>query len=703
MRFKDLKMRTKILSGFFIVILITIVVGIIGVIGLNSVGSSFREVSQVRMKSADNLSGIEASLSQLQQGYIRLLDNKLTREDRLDILDQISQNREEYTNYMNEFSKIEMQDREQVLYDKMISNLAKWKEINVQKVEKLHEELLEIDILNPIALNRDLELFMKDHYAVQVKASDAIQTMQVFDGGEDATACNFGKWMPTFNTSNSTINSNMNAMRTDHSNFHEAIRDIKSSIRRGNQQQALRIYEERMIPSADKVFTYFAVINSEAQRAVSLFDEMSTVISEESVAAMENFMIDYENFKELNSELANNEVEKGDNLIARSNSMVFSGLIIGIILALILGFAITRMVTVGLSKGVIIAENVANGDLTTKVDESLTGQKDEIGQLARAMQNMIEKLRDIIGSVTSGSNTIASASEQMSTTAQQMSQGGTEQASSAEEVSSSMEEMAANIQQNTDNAKQTEGIAEQAEKGIVDSSKASEQAVGAMRDIAEKITIIGEISRQTNILALNAAVEAARAGEHGKGFAVVAAEVRKLAERSQVAANEIDKLSKFGVEISEEAGQKLSAIVPEIQKTAQLVKEISAASIEQSSGADQVNSAIQQLNQVTQQNAAASEEMATNSEELASQADALLDMVAYFKIDKKAVSSKASHKTKASSLLNNGGKNTNGKTNGIQSNGAKNKGKLEESHANGNSNGINLKMNDSLDNEFENF
>jgi methyl-accepting chemotaxis protein len=195
-----------------------------------------------------------------------------------------------------------------------------------------------------------------------------------------------------------------------------------------------------------------------------------------------------------------------------------------------------------------------------------------------------------------------------------------------------MEEMAANIQQNTENAQQTEKIALNAAEAINKVNEASEQTLRYMQDIADKVSIIGEIARQTNILALNAAVEAARAGEHGKGFAVVAAEVRKLAERSQVSAVEIDSLTKNSVRATEESGKLLAAIAPEIGKTAKLVQEIAAASMEQNSGADQVNNAIQQLNQVTQQNAAASEEMATSSEELASQAQQLLEMISFFKL-----------------------------------------------------------------------
>lgn len=324
---------------------------------------------------------------------------------------------------------------------------------------------------------------------------------------------------------------------------------------------------------------------------------------------------------------------------AQQSRRTLTGVLLG--LALVLGLiiipitlAIRRSIQQPINEAIELTEKLAKGDLKSDISSPY---KDEVGQLANSLQFMVEKLREIIGQVRTGSDNIASASQEISSTAQQMSDGANQQASAAEEVSSSMEEMAANIQQNTDNAKETDSIAIQSQQGIEAASKTTELAVNAMKEIAEKIGIIGEIARQTNILALNAAVEAARAGEHGKGFAVVAAEVRKLAERSQVAAGEIDRLSKYGVEISEEAGNKLKSMVPEIQKTARLVQEISAASIEQNAGADQVNNAIQQLNQVTQQNAAASEQMATSSEELASQAEQLLDLVSFFQMESKAV------------------------------------------------------------------
>ncbi len=277
------------------------------------------------------------------------------------------------------------------------------------------------------------------------------------------------------------------------------------------------------------------------------------------------------------------------------------------------------------------AKMMAAGDLTIELTKR--SDKDE---MIEALNGMIISMKRVINEVNAASENIAKASSELSTSAQQLSQGASEQASAAEQVSSSMEEMAANIQQNTENAQQTEKISAAATDGVMESSNAAMKAVATMKQIANKISIVSEIAFQTNILALNAAVEAARAGEHGRGFAVVAAEVRKLAERSKIAAEEINELSKSGVEVTESAGQKLLSMVPEIQKTSRLVQEISAASIEQNSGSDQINSAIQQLNQVTQQNAASSEEIATSSEELASQAEKLLETISFFQLDQDA-------------------------------------------------------------------
>ena len=304
---------------------------------------------------------------------------------------------------------------------------------------------------------------------------------------------------------------------------------------------------------------------------------------------------------------------------------VFSLLISSIIV-----FLLTRNLISSISQVVRYANKMTEGDLSIKI---ATERKDEIGELISSIKLLKDSFSQAIYNIQLGINDVSDSGNQFNLGAQQISQGANEQASGAEEISSSMEEMAGNIQQNADNAKQTETIAVESANEIAACFEISTMAAESMQDIANKINVIGEISFQTNILALNAAVEAARAGEYGKGFAVVAAEVRRLAERSKIAADEINQVSEAGVEMSNTVLEKLAELVPKIEKTSTLVQEITAASLEQESGASQVNNAIQQMSQVTQKNAASSEELASSAEELASQTDMLKDTLRFFKIN----------------------------------------------------------------------
>jgi len=324
-----------------------------------------------------------------------------------------------------------------------------------------------------------------------------------------------------------------------------------------------------------------------------------------------------------------------DNAVAQSASI--SQIIVGIfvvaltIICIAIYFSFRNNVNLRLNSARAALTEIAKGDLQTEIS---IGANDEFGELAKAMLNMQRKLTEVVLQIQGNSDQISSAAAQVSDTATSLSEAASEQASSVEQTSASIEQMGASISQNSENAQATDEIANESAGAASEGGAAAAGTVKAMVQIAEKISIIEDIAYQTNMLALNAAIEAARAGEHGKGFAVVAAEVRKLAERSQLAAAEISTLTGDSVKVAEKAGRLLEKMVPDITRTAELVQEINATSGEQSSGVGQINSAMQQLDKVTQQNAASSEELAATAEEMQAQSANLQQVVGFFRVSK---------------------------------------------------------------------
>lgn len=320
------------------------------------------------------------------------------------------------------------------------------------------------------------------------------------------------------------------------------------------------------------------------------------------------------------------------NIESIGKTTVRTSVSIGILALLVLvvaGYWLTRSITRPLAEAVDAANRLAAGDLTLRL---IPGSRDETGQLIAAMANMVARLAQTIGAVRNASDTLGCASQEITSTAQCLAQSSTEQAASVEQTSASVEQMGASIERNSGNAKLTDGIATKSAHAAGEGATTVRDTVVAMQQIAAKIGIIDDIAYQTNLLALNAAIEAARAGKHGKGFAVVAAEVRKLAERSQVAAQEISQVAQGSVQLAERAGTLFDDILPSITKTSKLVQEISGASLEQSSGVGQIHAAVNQLKQTTQQTASASEELAATADTMSGQVDELQQLMSFFQL-----------------------------------------------------------------------
>ncbi|BDU72219.1 methyl-accepting chemotaxis protein [Mesoterricola silvestris] len=378
-------------------------------------------------------------------------------------------------------------------------------------------------------------------------------------------------------------------------------------------------YEE-----ANKRFLALVDANKHAEASTFLFAEVrpKTLELDRTFKAIE----------EVNLQDAAATQKKSLEAVASIQNQTLALIALGFAVAVGLGLAVSSILRkqVGgeLSEASDVARRVAAGDLSVDVN---TAPGDTTSMMA-SIKDMVGRLSEVVGKVQEASNSMAGAAEQLSSTAQSISQGASEQAASVEETSASMEQMSASIAQTNDNARTTGGLATATAKDTVEGGQAVRETVGAMREIAQKIGIIDDIAYQTNLLALNAAIEAGRAGEHGRGFAVVAAEVRKLAERSQVAAEEISRLASGSVDLAERAGHLLGTIVPSIQKTSDLVSEIASASAEQNSGVGQINGAIAQISQAVAQNAAASEELASTAEEVTSNALELQNVMAFFRL-----------------------------------------------------------------------
>ncbi len=854
--FERLTLANKLLGGFCLVALITLVVGYAGFWGANRLGDDLKEIAEVRAPSVSSLLQMSEGLERLQVAQRTLLIQGLRETELARQFTNVEKAREHYKTAWDVYEPLPQTKEEEAEWKKFVGLVGEWRKVNDEFFGKAKEYAAH-QISDPTALARDIATFRGDHYKLRGDLLDSTMQGGHFEGGDDHTACRFGKWMASFTTKNPDLARLLQEMRAPHEAFHAAVKRVKTLNARGDKDGAVAVIQGDLEESMKKTFAKFEELGALVGRLDQIYDEMASLVFgpclEREGPALESLM----KVVKINEEVASQSNASAKSAQASVRQITMGGMLLGFIAALLSGFLIngnirtilevfrhemetlceaaiagklatraqvdkinfefqpllagvnqTLDAVIGplnvaaeyvdrISKGDIpkkitdtyygdfneikvnlnncidninaliadanmlakaavegklatradaekhqgdyrrivegvnrtldavigplnvaaeYVDRISKGDIPPQITDSYNGDFNEIKQnlnllieansqivtvaremaignlnvevrersaqdelmrslkamieamkaitaiaqqiaegnlnldikersvhdeLMKALRQMVARLTAAVTDIRSAADNVANGSNELSASAETLSSGANQQATAAEEASSSMEEMSSNIQQNADNAAQTEKIARKAAEDAKDGGKAVAETVQAMNEIASKISIIEEIARQTNLLALNAAIEAARAGEHGKGFAVVASEVRKLAERSQLAAGEIRNLSASSVKVAGRAGEMLAKIVPDIQKTAELVQEISAACREQTTGADQINKAIQQLDQIIQQNAGAAEELASTSEEMTSQAEQMRSTISFFKVGTAGVAHQA--------------------------------------------------------------
>jgi methyl-accepting chemotaxis protein len=503
----------------------------------------------------------------------------------------------------------------------------------------LHESAIEIGEKYAPA---DVQLgsFLRDKKLDHLKWMGAIKdvlldpAIRVLSVQTDPENCALGKWLYSDEVKRQAADDPqfgavLKNIFEPHKALHESAEEIGRLVAGGDRAGAQAWFRDITHDLAEETLAAIdgvIALNDQRQEGYDAAKSVYSTVTTRALSSVQALLND--SSAEITANIMTDEqmLSAADNTLTGVMIISAASIVIGVLLAWI----IARGIIEPLRQGMDFASVVATGDLTAVVD---LDQNDEVGQLARSLTGMAEKLKGVVGEVNSATDSVSAGSEELSASAQSLSQSVTQQAASIEQISAAMEQMSSSVRLNADNARETESIASQAATGAKDSGLAVTEAMDALRSIAERITIIQEIARQTNLLALNAAIEAARAGEHGKGFAVVAAEVRKLAERSGQAAEEISGLSETSMGVADRAGRMLSELMPQIGKTAELVQEIASSCLEQDKGVTEISTAISQLDQVTQSNASASEEMASTSEELSAQAQMLAQAMTFFHVN----------------------------------------------------------------------
>ncbi len=592
-----MKLSHKLFLGFFALAFIVLVVGVVGWRSVGQLDENLTVIGSQRVPALDHMGQIEKDFESVRVAQRTLLSPKVSGEDRARQYKNIQAARERYMKGIEEYEKLPLTAKEKELFALFKTALNEWREEN-QKFFAAVKGIETLDILDPDSLRAQVEKFRGDHFRLVAKVAEMISTDDPFEGGDDHTACGFGKFVANFKSANPLLTKEIADMSKEHAAFHASVKDARAAWKAGDKSRASNILWEQLHPAAERVIEGFDKMNLEIEKVQKLAAQAYDLAMNSCVEKQRKALGNLAEAGKLNDEAVAVAVTEAHHDSTRAKQMSFGAIIGGLILAIFLAVTITRSIA---------------GPLTVAIDAMRTG-----------------------------SQQVAAASQEISQTSQSLASGSTEQAASIEESSSALEELAGQARNNAESAQKANELMTQTSHLMESNRKAMQDTVGTMGEIksaADKVAgiikTIEEIAFQTNLLALNAAVEAARAGEHGKGFAVVAEEVRNLAQRSAVAAKDTAQLigtsiqlSNRGAEMVNKAAQGLETVVGNAAKVAEMVRGIDAASREQSQGVTQINEAVAQMDKATQQAAAGAEEAAAASEELSAQAQEMLRVVA---------------------------------------------------------------------------